>query len=65
MLDVLEFWTSGLVNHDSGSAFLYQKGGNEAILLASDILVTSNGFFTAHSNGRLLKGSLRNILGFS
>ena len=45
MLDVLEFWTSGLVNHDSGSAFLYQKGGNEAILLASDILVTSNGFF--------------------
>ena len=45
MLDVLEFWTSGLVNHDSGAAFLYQKGGNEAILLASDILVTSNGFF--------------------
>lgn len=31
MLDVLEFWTSGLVNHDSGTAFLYQKGGNEAV----------------------------------
>lgn len=31
MLDVLEFWTSGLVNHGSGTAFLYQKGGNEAV----------------------------------
>lgn len=31
MLDVLDFWTSGLVNHDSGTAFLYQKGGNEAV----------------------------------